>query len=198
MSASNAAAVRRRVGNQNNNPTQIGTSGSSTTPSTNNSNTPAKQNGMTLQEVISHFNTKIQTLEGNLSKVYPSATNNDSTAPTSNDSPNSQELNVIFSEFNDRFELFAQEIALMKEQLLKLQTYTMDVNKVLYEERIRVLSNDTGENIISSQKFEPIVEDVNAQTITSNTSNVNENENENENETPSMNMMEELKTTTPV
>lgn len=190
MSASNAAAVRRRVGNQNNNPTQIGTSGSSTTPSTNNSNTPAKQNGMTLQEVISHFNTKIQTLEGNLSKVYPSATNNDSTAPTSNDTPNSQELNVIFSEFNDRFELFAQEIALMKEQLLKLQTYTMDVNKVLYEERIRVLSSDEGKNIISSQELESITDDVGAQSITDNTSENNVNE------TPSMNMMEELKTTT--
>lgn len=186
MSASNAAAVRRRVGNQNNPPAPGGASVASSAPNPNNSSTTTKQTGMTLQEVISHFNKKIQSLEENVSKISPSMANGSSS--TSGVTPNSEELNVIFSEFNDRFELFAQEIALMKDQLLKLQTYTMDVNKVLYEERVRVLSNNENDNKISSNDLESIAEDVDAQTINSTTT-LNEPL-----ETSSMNMMEELKT----
>lgn len=187
MSASNAAAVRRRVGNQNNPPAPSGASIASSTPTPNNSTASTKQTGMTLQEVISHFNKKIQGLEESVSKISPTTTTNgSSTSGTS--TPNSGELNVIFSEFNDRFELFAQEIALMKEQLLKLQTYTMDVNKVLYEERVRVLSNSQTENKLSSNDLETIAEDVDAQTINSTTP-LDESL-----ETSSMNMMEELKT----
>lgn len=185
MSASNAAAVRRRVGSQNNPPIP---GGASTTPSTstqNNASVSTKQTGMTLQEVISHFNKKIQSLEETVSKISPT-TSDSSTSGTP--TPNSDELNVIFREFNDRFELFAQEIALMKDQLLKLQTYTMDVNKVLYEERVRVLSNNQGENTLSSNDLETIAEDVDAQTINSTTP-IDESL-----ETSSMNMMEELKT----
>ena len=187
MSASNAAAVRRRVGNQNNPPAPGGASIASSTPTPNNSTASTKQTGMTLQEVISHFNKKIQGLEETVSKISPTTTTNgSSTSGTS--TPDSGELNVIFSEFNDRFELFAQEIALMKEQLLKLQTYTMDVNKVLYEERVRVLSNSQTENKLSSNDLETIAEDVDAQTINSTTP-LDESL-----ETSSMNMMEELKT----
>ena len=187
MSASNAAAVRRRVGNQNNPPAPGGASIASSTPTPNNSTASTKQTGMTLQEVISHFNKKIQGLEESVSKISPTTTTNgSSTSGTS--TPDSGELNVIFSEFNDRFELFAQEIALMKEQLLKLQTYTMDVNKVLYEERVRVLSNSQTENKLSSNDLETIAEDVDAQTINRPTP-LDESL-----ETSSMNMMEELKT----
>ena len=185
MSASNAAAVRRRVGSQNNPPIPGGASMTYSTPTPNNSTASTKQTGMTLQEVISHFNKKIQSLEETVSKISPT-TNGSSTSGTS--TPNSGELNVIFREFNDRFELFAQEIALMKDQLLKLQTYTMDVNKVLYEERVRVLSNNQGENTLSSNDLETIAEDVDAQTINSTTP-IDESL-----ETSSMNMLEELKT----
>jgi hypothetical protein len=188
MSASNAAALRRRVGNQSNPPRPGGGSATSSIPTSNNTTTSAKQSGMTLQEVISHFNKKIQSLEENMSNISPSTTNTGSTASGTTPAPNSDELNVIFSEFNDRFELFAQEIALMKEQLLKLQTYTMDVNKVLYEERVRVLSNSESNNKMSSNDLDSITEDVDAQTINSSTLISDPIE------TSSMNMMDELKT----
>ena len=84
--------------------------------------------------------------------------------------------------FNERFELFAQEISLMKEQLLKLQSYTMDVNKVLYEERIHVLTNNNNNAIIINDTHS-INESIDAETLThterlqsvidvSNTSNI--------------------------
>ena len=187
MSSSNAAAVRRRVGSQNNPPIPGGASIASSTPTPNNASVSTKQTGMTLQEVISHFNKKIQGLEETVTKISSTTTMNcSSTSVTS--TPDTGELNTIFSEFNDRFELFAQEIALMKEQLMKLQTYTMDVNKVLYEERVRVLSNSQTENKLSSNDLETITEDIDAQTINSTTP-LDESL-----ETSSMNMMEELQT----
>ena len=50
-------------------------------------------------------------------------------------------LEKIIDEFNGRFEIFAEEIANMKDVIMKLQSYTMDVNKTLLEERFHVLSD---------------------------------------------------------
>jgi hypothetical protein len=46
----------------------------------------------------------------------------------------------ILNDFNQRFEILAEELNTVKDLLLKLQAYTMDVNKALYEERIHVFS----------------------------------------------------------
>ena len=51
------------------------------------------------------------------------------------------DLNSIINEFNSRFEILAKEIDDIKNMLLKLQSYTMDVNKMLVDERIQILSN---------------------------------------------------------
>ena len=56
------------------------------------------------------------------------------------------ELNTVISEFNERFEILAVEINTIKDVVLKLQSFTMDVNKMLLNERIRVLS-DLGEDL---------------------------------------------------
>jgi hypothetical protein len=40
-----------------------------------------------------------------------------------------------------RFDILAREIADLKDVVLKLQAYTMDVNKTLLEERIHILSD---------------------------------------------------------
>ena len=52
-----------------------------------------------------------------------------------------QEIETITEEFNDRYELLASEIQNIKDIVIKLQSFTMDVNKTLMEERIRVLSD---------------------------------------------------------
>ena len=40
-----------------------------------------------------------------------------------------------FEEFETRFEIMAQELADMKQIVLSLQSYTMDVNRMLMDER---------------------------------------------------------------
>lgn len=49
------------------------------------------------------------------------------------------------NEMQSRYEILAQEIGELKDIVLKLQVYTMDVNKTLLEERIHILS-DLGNN----------------------------------------------------
>jgi hypothetical protein len=46
----------------------------------------------------------------------------------------------FMDDFNSKFDTLAEEIANMKNIVLSLQSYTMDVNKLLMDERIRILS----------------------------------------------------------
>ena len=96
-------------------------------------NTP----GLTLPQVISLIDTRLVTLE-TFMKDTRANPNREIAAVNSaiNDTPNSD----MFQEFNQRFEILAEEINTVKDLLLKLQSYTMDVNKALYEERIHVFS----------------------------------------------------------
>ena len=116
MSRSNAAAIRRRVTNVQNNPPP--------TPSSVPPPAPVVQErptGLTLQQFISNLDKRVVTLEESLRTTSSNDTNSD--------------ISALIDEFNSRFEMFATEIADMKDVILKLQSYTMDVNKMLLEER---------------------------------------------------------------
>lgn len=124
MSRANAAAIRRRVTSVLNNPP---TPTSAPVPPP----TPAVQErptGLTLQQFISNLDKRVVTLEESLKTT--------STIDNRTDS----DISELIDEFNSRFEMFATEIADMKDVILKLQSYTMDVNKMLLEERIDILS----------------------------------------------------------
>ena len=119
MSAANAAAIRRRVNNQNG--VSIDTPVSKPTTSA----TATSQAGLTLPQVISNLDVRIKSLETN--------------------TPAMNGMDTIFSssvidEFNSRFEILANELADIKDIILKLQTFTMEVNKTMHDERIHILS----------------------------------------------------------
>ena len=123
MSAANAAAIRRRVSNQNA-PPPVPTT---TTKNTTNQNVQNK--GMTLPQVINSLDQRIKTIEETFSN-------------TSND-------------------------------IMKLQSFTMEVNKSLYDDRIRIMSdniNVADTNLIhqiQEANSEPIhqIQDANSETI---------------------------------
>ena len=153
MSAANAAAIRRRVNNQ-----ALVSSSVDTTPTAN--ATPKPQNnqkGLTLPQYMGTLDKRIKTLEDALPKVAPVDTVFSSS---------------VLDEFNSRFEILATEMGELKDALLKLQTFTMDVNKSLYDERIHILSDvgnqsiagstintETIENEASSMDIKSMVED---------------------------------------
>jgi len=133
MSASNAAAIRRRVGAQALPPPAASTPN---TTSTNTSSSTSTQ--MSLQQVIS-------TVDKRLTQLETLAKNNNS----NNNENNSNDLSIIVEEFNTRFEMIVAEINSLKDIVMKLQSYTMDVNKMLVDERIHILS-DLGNNSVAS------------------------------------------------
>jgi hypothetical protein len=55
---------------------------------------------------------------------------------------NSSFSEELISEYEARFETILNEITQMKDVIMKLQTFTMEVNKSLYDDRINILSND--------------------------------------------------------
>ncbi len=134
MSSSNAAAIRRRVGPQGA-PAPIPSNAST---QSSNSNPPSTPTQMTLQQVISTVDKRLTQLE----TIVKSNNNN-------SDNNDSSDLSMVVDEFNNRFELVVTEINSLKDIVMKLQSYTMEVNKMLVDERIHILS-DLGNNSVAS------------------------------------------------
>lgn len=147
MSAANAAAIRRRVSNQNAPPPVPGT----TTKNAKNTNIQSTQNkGMTLPQVINTLDQRIKTIEETFT----------------NSGNDSKELDSkIIEEYNSRFEILASEIGEIKDVIMKLQSFTMEVNKSLYDDRIRIMSDNV--NITDTNLIHQI-QDATSETINQN------------------------------
>jgi hypothetical protein len=117
MSQGNAAAIRRRVKNTENLPTKQPTN------TIKNTYTPEPQSNLSVNDAFKMVNERLVNLEKGLTN-----------------SNNSVQSDII-QEYDNRFNLVAQEIGELKETVLKLQTFTMDVNKTLYDERIKILGD---------------------------------------------------------
>jgi len=105
-------------------------------------NTPTT--GLTLQQVINVLDKRITNIEGTVIDIKNQPTQNSPTPTT--------DIQPYLDEFNSRFELIADEITNLKNIVLSLQSYTMDVNKILMEERIQILSEVS--NTITEQPID--------------------------------------------
>jgi hypothetical protein len=123
MSQATASAKARRAFNSNN-----------STPATS-SASPINVNaqGLTLPQVISIIDSRLVNLENYVKEEKSTPRASLQSVPTQN--------SELLNEFNHRTTLLAEELASLKDIVLKLQSYTMEVNKTLYEERIHVLSD---------------------------------------------------------
>jgi hypothetical protein len=119
---------------------------------------PAQANGLTLPQVIALVDSRLiklekfmkDTQEGGVEKTVRFASDPSDATSTVSDTVTDGEgqivdIGTVLDDFNNRFIVLAEEIAQIKDTIMKLQTYTMDVNKMLLEERVNVLS-DLGEN----------------------------------------------------
>ena len=135
MSQANAAARKRRAGGatlqDNAVPAQTNNISQSQTP----------KGGLTLPQVISLVDKRLITLETFMKETQSGVSQTNASASTS---ASEDAVNAMADEFDTKFAVLAQEVADLKDVVLKLQAYTMEVNKTLYEERIQVLS-DMGE-----------------------------------------------------
>jgi len=136
MSQANAAARKRRAGGA--------TLQDNVAPTQTNNNLPqAPKGGLTLPQVISLVDKRLVTLETFMKESQSNGTKTSSESATSASATSASEeaVNQLADEFDSKFSILAQELAELKDVVLKLQSYTMEVNKTLYEERITVLSD---------------------------------------------------------
>jgi hypothetical protein len=132
MSQANAAARKRRAGGA--------TLQDNAVPAqTNNISQPqTPKGGLTLPQVISLVDKRLITLETFMKETQSAGSQTNASASTS---ASEDAVNAMADEFDTKFAVLVQEVADLKDVVLKLQAYTMEVNKTLYEERIQVLSD---------------------------------------------------------
>jgi|Laugrespbdmm15sd_2_1035082.scaffolds.fasta_scaffold13614_2 hypothetical protein len=136
MSQANAAARKRRAGGAT-------LQDNVALAQTNNNLQQAPKGGLTLPQVISLVDKRLVTLETFMKENQSNGTKTSSvsTESASATSASEEAVNQLADEFDSKFSILAQELAELKDVVLKLQSYTMEVNKTLYEERITVLSD---------------------------------------------------------
>lgn len=137
MSQANAAARKRRAG---------GTSMSGA-PEPMVQQQPPAGAGLTLPQVIALVDKRLVNLETFMKETKAQATK-PSAQPSvqpSAPAPSAELDDALVEEINTKFELLATEVAELKDMIVKLQSFTMEVNKKMFEERIQLLS-DVGDN----------------------------------------------------
>lgn len=93
--------------------------------------------GLTLPQVIALVDKRLIALETFVKDQSTGTLKDTSVAATA---PSESAISDVLDEFNHRFEILAQELDSMKDIIIKLQSYTMDVNKMLVDERVHVFS----------------------------------------------------------
>jgi len=149
------------------------------------------QGGLTLQQVINVINGRLLALENSekerrdaqaagagvgvgVSPQLSSMTGIQNQEPLQ-DGEVELPIGEILSEYESRFEFLTQELSNIKEIVLKLQSYTMDVNRVLLEERMpsTFVSDASDASGINTETAENItLEAAPAETLTIQTENL--------------------------
>ena len=83
---------------------------------------------MTLPQVLALLDSRLVKLETQTSSVMPAI-------PEEVADASKVSINEYISEMDAKFGMLVEEITNLKDIVLKLQTYTMDVNKKLLEEK---------------------------------------------------------------
>lgn len=131
MSAANASAKKRRANVSNEQPS---------VPQVQTQNTSSSRNGLTLPQVIALVDSRITKLEDVVAKQHTSEKDSGK-----GDNVSEEALKPILQEYDHRFTILVKQISELQETVMKLQTYTMDVNKTLLEERIHFMNESTTE-----------------------------------------------------
>ena len=135
MSQANAAARKRRAGGASLQevpvPAQVAAASAG-----------VPKAGLTLPQVISLVDKRLTTLEIFMKETQSQTSSVNRSAVASSTSEETESaINSLADEINAKFVMLAGEVENLKDIVLKLQSYTMEVNKTLYEERIQVLSD---------------------------------------------------------
>jgi hypothetical protein len=145
MSQANAAARKRRAGGAS----------ISGMPEPVAQPAPPAGAGLTLPQVIALVDKRLVNLETFMRETKTQAP---AQAPAQAQASAAIDDEML-DEINTKFDLLAGEVAELKDMLVKLQSYTMEVNKKMFDERIQLLSDvkDTDTMTFSLNKGEGTV-----------------------------------------
>lgn len=93
------------------------------------------QTKMTFQQVITVIDSRMTKLEEEIKKKAVQV--------PAQVQPKDQVTKSQMEEMENKFMMLAEEITTMKDVIMKLQAFTMEVNKTLFDERMQIMS-DTG------------------------------------------------------
>jgi hypothetical protein len=108
--------------------------------------------GLTLPQVIALVDKRLNLLENFVQTQKPKTEETDPEMIT--------QFSSVLEEYNSRFDIIADELASMKDTILKLQTYTMGVNKILMEDLISkkpelgIMVAETPETLVGEESLE--------------------------------------------
>ena len=108
---------------------------------------------MSLPQVLKMFDSRLATLEKATKEAKPESSTVESQIVSQEET---NAIKEILNEYDERFQMLAGEIQEMKSALMKLQTYTMDVNKTLLEERVQYMTPVVNSTIPSSTVDQPV------------------------------------------
>ena len=128
MSNSIAAAKRRRAGITESAPPPPPQQQQQNGMNSGNGTIPAR---LTFQQVISMLDARLIKLESGGDRPTGTAEGTDETNVS---------ISEYIAEMDNKFNMLVEEITNLKDIVMKLQSYTMDVNKMLTEERIHIMS----------------------------------------------------------
>jgi hypothetical protein len=153
MNNANAAAKARRAGIKPTTPVPTAAA-------------PAPQGsaGLTLPQVISVIDRRLVTLEtfmketkeGSASILMQQGEDVEGEGEDGAGVIVPAEFNAFVDEINNRFQMLASEIETMKNALLKLQTFTMDVNKSLLEKTEVLVPASVTEAVVPLPESDPV------------------------------------------
>ena len=154
MSTALASARKRRAPPQPVGPSTPGTGQQS-------QSNPSANVGLTLPQVISLVDRRLITLETFMKECQTARPTETTKSVSFSDEGEiayqgeiPSNLTEVLEEYNSRFDMLAEEITNLKNIVLSLQSYTMDVNKVLMQERVRILSEEPATQPLSSETLE--------------------------------------------
>ena len=102
--------------------------------------------GLTLPQVIQIVDNRLIALEKFMMDTKNNATFNTSTSTEATPGMTPIDLSEVIEEFDGRYNMLVEEIANLKNIVLSLQSYTMEVNKTLLEEKRQQSAANESEN----------------------------------------------------
>jgi len=146
MSSSLASAKRRRAGIQSTQqPNPAAAPAVAAAPAAVASAAPT--NGrMSLPQLLNNLESRLKAVEAAKPETVPEAPLSFTVTDPETGTERKMSLSDYMTDMDNKFFMLAEEITSMKDIIVKLQSFTMEVNKTLMEERVRILS-DVPENI---------------------------------------------------